>query len=324
MKKVNNKTPKGEKKRIYDIVVSGQDRAEHDFYATPKEAVKYLLNVEKFDSNIWECASGQNHIADVLNEYGYNVRTSDIVKRTPTTEVKDFLTVKKKWNGDIITNPPFTLAKEFVEKSLSLVKNGQKVAMFLRLQFLDSLNRYELFKNCPPKRVHVFSRRVKCAKDGDFTHYKSGGVQSNAWFVWEKGYQGKPEIDWINHDEELDERRMRATSKVDKGTKNKTTSARIVCFWNQSATDAACIVRSLNSHMTVCEIKAIETGIAGGRIAGTIQKMYQSASINGLQTVMCQTHTDAIPVVRWHVGMYEMPQCTARGTPLTVNFAYKE
>ena len=199
------------------MVVSGQDRAEHDFYATPPEAVKYLLNVEKFDTNIWECASGKNHIADVLKEYGYNVRTSDIVKRTPTTEQMDFLSCKeKKWNGDVITNPPFTLAKEFVEKSLSLVGDGKKVAMFLRLQFLDSLKRYELFKNCPPKRVHVFSRRVRCAKNGDFTLYpENGGVQSDAWFIWEKGFNGKPEIDWINHDEKLDESRMRAICEWD-------------------------------------------------------------------------------------------------------------
>ena len=300
------------------MVVSGQDRAEHDFYATPPEAVKYLLNVEKFDTNIWECASGQNHIADVLKEYGYNVRTSDLVKRTPTTEQMDFLSCQeKKWNGDVITNPPFTLAKEFVEKSLSLVGDGKKVAMFLRLQFLDSLERYELFKNCPPKRVHVFSRRVRCAKNGDFALYpKNGGVQSDAWFIWEKGFQGKPEIDWINHDEELDEGRMRATPKVDARTKNKTTSARIICFWNQSATDAACIVRCLNSHITGSEIKAIEIGIAGDKVTSIIHRMNQFASINGLQTAMCQTLTVPISAVGWHVGIYEMPQCTARGTPI--------
>ena len=310
-----NKTQKGGKKRLFDIVVSGQDRAEHDFYATPPEAVKYLLNVEKFDTDIWECASGQNHIADVLKEYGYNVRTSDIVKRTPTTEQMDFLSCKeKKWEGAIVTNPPFKLAKEFVEKSLNLVGNGQKVAMFLRLQFLDGLNRYELFKKCPPKRVHIFSRRVRCAKDGDFTQYKSGGIQSNAWFVWEKGYQGKPEIDWINHDEELDENRMRATPKVVKKAENKATRARIICFWNQSATDTTYLMRSLNSG-TERNHRAIEIGIAGDKVASIIPTMNQSASINGLQANVCQTLTVQIPAVKWHVGMYKMPQCTARGTP---------
>ena len=317
--KRDNKTQKGGKKRLFDIVVSGQDRAEHDFYATPPEAVKYLLNVEKFDSDIWECASGQNHIADVLKEYDYNVRTSDIVKRTPTTEQMDFLSCKEKeWKGAIVSNPPFTLAKEFVEKSLTLVGNGQKVAMFLRLQFLDGLKRYELFKNCPPKRVHIFSRRVRCAKDGDFTQYKSGGIQSNAWFVWEKGYQGKPEIDWINHDEELDENRMRATPKENKKAGNMATKVRIICFWNQSTTDATCLVRSLYSHGTEGNHRAIEIDIAADKFASIIPTMNQSASINGLQTAMCQALIAPIPAVGWHIGMYEMPQCTARGTPVHV------
>jgi len=317
MKKENNKPPKGRKKRLFDIVVSGQDRAEHDFYATPSEAVKYLLNVEKFDTDIWECASGQNHIADMLKEYGYSVRTSDIVKRTPTTEQMDFLSCEEKeWEGAIITNPPFKLAKEFVEKSLSLVGNGQKVAMFLRLQFLDGLNRYELFKNCPPKRVHVFSRRIRCAKDGNFTQYKSGGIQSNAWFVWEKDYQGKTEIDWINHDEELDENRMRATSKENKKAEEKATKARIINIWNQRATDATCLARSLYLPGTDRNHRAIEIGIVGDKVASIIPTMNQSASINGLQIAMCQALVVSVPAVGWKVGMYETPQCTTRGSPI--------
>jgi hypothetical protein len=317
MKTDNNNTQKGGKKRVFDIVVSGQDRAEHDFYATPPEAVKFLLNVEKFDRNIWECASGQNHIADVLREYGYNVRTSDIVKRTPTTEELDFLSCEDSiWDGSIVSNPPFKSGREFVEKALAFVGEGQKVAMFLPLQFLDGLKRYKLFKVNPPIRIHVFSRRIRCGMNGDFTSNKSGGLQSYAWFVWEKGYQGKPEIDWINHDEELDENRMRVTPKEKKKAENKATKARIICLWNQSATDATCLIRSLNLHGTGGEVRAIEIGIAGDKVAGTIPTMNQSASINGLQTAMCQTLTVPIPAVGWTVGMYKMPQCTARGTPL--------
>ena len=48
MKEDSNKPQKGGKKRVFDIVVSGQDRAEHDFYATPLEAipaVKWLVGI---------------------------------------------------------------------------------------------------------------------------------------------------------------------------------------------------------------------------------------------------------------------------------------
>ena len=200
MNKVYGKTPTG-------------GRQEHDYYATEPIAVKLLLNQECFDQNIWECASGENHIANVLKEYGYNVRTSDIVKWTPTTEQKDFLKNRKKWNGDIITNPPFSHAEEFIHKALSLVGNGHKVAMFLRLQFLEGINRYEkLFKENPPKTVYVASRRIKCGKDGDFKSSMSS-IMCLAWYVWEKGFKGNTAIKFINHDEELDETKMMAINK---------------------------------------------------------------------------------------------------------------
>ena len=202
MNKVYGKTPTG-------------GRQEHNYYATEPIAVKLLLNQECFDQNIWECASGENHIANVLKEYGYNVRTSDIVKWTPTTEQKDFLKNRKKWNGDIITNPPFSHAEEFIHKALSLVGNGHKVAMFLRLQFLEGINRYEkLFKENPPKTVYVASRRIKCGKDGDFKSSMSS-IMCLAWYVWEKGFKGNTAIKFINHDEELDETKMMAISKQD-------------------------------------------------------------------------------------------------------------
>ena len=303
MNKVYGKTPTG-------------GRQEYDYYATEPIAVKLLLNQEKFDCNIWECASGETHIADVLKGYGYNVRTSDIVKRTPTTEVKDFLKSRRKWDGDIITNPPFKYALEFIDKALSLVGEGHKVAMFLRLQFLEGIGRYEnLFKDNPPKTVYVASRRIKCGKDGDFNSSMSS-IMCLAWFVWEKGFKGNTVIKWINHDEELDESRMRATQKVAKKAKGKATRARIICFWNKSATDAVSIVRGLYSHRTDFVDKAIEIGIAGGKVASTTPTMSQSASINGLQSYLCLPLIVPMSTVGWNVGMYEMPQCSARGTPI--------
>ena len=316
--KVESKTNNNNmKKRVNNIMVSGKTRAENDFYATDPEAVKYLLNVEKFDCNIWECASGKNHIANVLKEYSYNVRTSDIVKRTPTTEELDFLSCEDSaWDGSIVSNPPFKYGREFVEKALSLVGKGQKVAMFLPLQFLDGLKRYELFKVNPPIRIHIFSRRIRCGMNGDFTSNKSGGLQSYAWFVWEKGYQGKPEIDWINHDEELDENRMRAIPKVTMKVECKTTRARIISFWNRSTTDATCLTRSLFLHETEGKYIGVEISIDVDKVASTFPLMNQSASINGLKAATCQIFTVPIPAVGWKVGMYEMPRCTARGTPL--------
>lgn len=109
----------------------------------------------------------------------------------------DFLKQTKVFNGDIITNPPYKYASRFVEKSLELIPTGNKVAMFLKLQFLESKSRKELFKKYPPKVVYVSSSRIKCAKNGEFEKYPSSAV-AYAWFVWEKGFEGEPVIRWIN------------------------------------------------------------------------------------------------------------------------------
>lgn len=101
--------------------------------------------------------------------------------------------------GDIITNPPYGIALEFIQHALGLVKDGAKVAMFMRLLFLEGKQKYDmLFKPNPPKSVYVCSKRALCAKNGDFGKYESGSFTAYAWFVWQKGYKGKPMLDWIN------------------------------------------------------------------------------------------------------------------------------
>ena len=181
-----------------------KERQNEDYYATDPVAAKMLLEIEDFDKNIliWECASGENHLADVFKENGYTVRTSDIIARTETTEVFDFLSNdnNQQWNGHIITNPPYKYAKEFVEKAMELIPDGCKVGMFLKLQFMEGKSRKQLFKKYPPKIIHVSSSRIMCAKNGEFKKMIDGGGSAVAygWYIWEKGYQGDTIIKWFN------------------------------------------------------------------------------------------------------------------------------
>ena len=101
------------------------------------------------------------------------------------------------FNGDIITNPPYKFAKEFVEQAIKSVPDGHKVAMFLRLLFLEGKQRRKLFDIYPPKTVYVSSSRIDCAKNGDFDS-SNGMAQAYAWFVWEKGYSGSTTVKWFN------------------------------------------------------------------------------------------------------------------------------
>lgn len=173
------------------------DRQSEDYYATEPAATDWLCKLEKFSSPILEPSCGEGHISRQLIAHGYEVVSRDLVDRG-YGEVADFLFFNdEKWDGDIITNPPYALAQEFVEKALQMVSDGHKVAMFLKLTFLAGQSRRAMFKNTPPRRIWVSSSRLKCAMNGDFKAFGSSAVDY-AWFVWEKGYKGHPEIRWFN------------------------------------------------------------------------------------------------------------------------------
>lgn len=176
--------------------VVGADREQHDFYATEPKAVELLLDEEQFQQDILEPCCGLNHIAEVLKSRGYQVITSDLIDRGVGAEVKDFFDYES-WHGDIVTNSPYSHAVDFVEHSLKITEVGSKVAMFLKIQFLEGKKRREFFKQYPPKYIYVASSRLKCAKNGEFEKYGSSAV-CYAWFVWGNGYRGEPSVRWIN------------------------------------------------------------------------------------------------------------------------------
>lgn len=183
---------------IYAVNRRRTDAAEHDYYATEPRAVEMLLELEDFSSFIWEPACGEGHISKVLGKHGYRVMSTDLIDRGFGTGCVDFLkcTSTPASDYDIITNPPYEHALEFVEKALELVAPGRKVAMFLKLTFLESVKRRDLFKNTPPMTVYVSSDRLKCGKNGDFTGPRS--AVAYCWFVWKKGHTGPTYIKWFN------------------------------------------------------------------------------------------------------------------------------
>lgn len=179
-----------------------EQREVNDYYATDPEAVEILLQHETFSPYIWEPACGEGHISEVLKKAGYKVRSSDLINRNyEGAEVLDFLQASPdKMASDIVTNPPYKYAKEFVEQALNISMDSTKIAMLLKLTFLEGQARWKLFEKNPPKRVLVFSKRTVCAKNGDFKKQSSGAL-AYAWFIWEKGFKGDPVIKWINHGE---------------------------------------------------------------------------------------------------------------------------
>ena len=185
----------GNSQAVHAVNQRSQDVAEHDYYATDPQALELLLEQEYFSRRIWEPACGEGHLSKVLEKHEYQVVSSDLVDRGYGRGGIDFLNCSTQWDGDIITNPPYKYAKEFVEKALELVTPGRRVAMFLKLTFLEGQGRRELFKNNPPQIVYVSSARLNCGKNGVFT---GTSAVAYCWVIWEKGHTGPTQIKWFN------------------------------------------------------------------------------------------------------------------------------
>ena len=179
-------------KRAQSLVGSSEGRPDHDFYPTPPEAVNALLEVELFEGVVWEPACGDGAICKVLEANGFTVVATDLIDRGYGETPHDFLTSKLTCDN-IITNPPFTLAEDFIK--LGLTRTTKKVAMLCKLQFLEGAKRKIMFESTPLKNVWVFSKRLSMTRNGE--KMKNSGMIAFSWFVWEHGYTGKPTIGWL-------------------------------------------------------------------------------------------------------------------------------
>ena len=112
--------------------------------------------------------------------------------------VQDFLNFKAAQAGEIdavVTNPPYRLAQQFVRHALTLCP---RVLMLLRLTFLESERRRDVLDGAGLIRVHVFRNRLPMMHRDGSAGNRVSNPTAFAWYVWERGYTGKPEIDRIS------------------------------------------------------------------------------------------------------------------------------
>lgn len=195
--------------------ISKRGRATEDYYATEPRSVKSLLEVCELEGDRYlEPCIGGGHIARTLKECKPEIelRGLDLVDRGceiegVEVEIIDFFKLdveeeigERGYYDNIVTNPPYKHAQAFIEKSLELVREGGKVAMFLKIQFLEGVERYKFYQDTPPKEVYVFASRQSPMRDGRSCDEKGkpwGSTMCFGWFVWEKGYKGSTEVKWL-------------------------------------------------------------------------------------------------------------------------------
>ena len=195
-------------------------RETDDFYATDPEALEALLQhcsywlhrqlsiakrVElgklytRMPGYIWECACGNGNLADLLLKHNFNVYATDLKDRGYGIQRNlDFLHTQERHGEIILTNPPYSLATEFIEHALELLPYGGLYIALMNITYLSGQKRYERVysKGCL-REIYVFSKRIECWKNNEKPKDKCGSIANYAWYVFQKGFIGQPTLYWL-------------------------------------------------------------------------------------------------------------------------------
>lgn len=128
-----------------------------------------------------EPAANRGHMVAPLWEWFDEIYASDVHDYGAGFPIEDYLfgplPDRVNWT---ITNPPFRLAEQFIERALA---SSDCVAVIVRAAFLEGQGRFErLFAKTPPSHVLQFTERVvmhkgKLSPDGST-------ATAYAWLVW--------------------------------------------------------------------------------------------------------------------------------------------
>lgn len=197
-------------------------REENDFYATDPKALLLLLNkcsnklkdlletakesTHDCAFDIWECACGNGNLFEVLYNNAFDVLPTDIEYRG----CKDIYFIQEdflKHNGKyidqyvapiILTNPPYSLATEFIEHALEILPDGGLYIALMNITYLAGQKRFErVYSKGTLREVYIFSKRIECWKNNERPKDKCGSMANYAWYVFQKGYNGQPTLYWL-------------------------------------------------------------------------------------------------------------------------------
>lgn len=161
-------------------------RAKDDFYPTPDWVGAILIKHHQFNGKIWECACGDGALAEQLAAAGYDVVSTDLINRGYGKSGIDFLLESTAIAENIVTNPPFNLAYEFMEHGLFL---GKTLALLLPIRYLAGLKRSKFYKTNPPCKIVIIPKKIDFLGIGK-------PVMEFAWFIWDKSYNGATYVIW--------------------------------------------------------------------------------------------------------------------------------
>lgn len=163
---------------------SNYEREKNDYYSTDPKAITLLHKYGLLDKDVpyFETAVGGGNLAKELERLGYNVtRAIDLYDRGYGETGKDFFKENEVFKGNTITNPPYKHINRWIEHSLNITDG--KVYIFCRIQTIETLGRYRIFKRNPPLWICPFVKRIQCYRGND-TSLKGSAV-CYSWFIWD-------------------------------------------------------------------------------------------------------------------------------------------
>jgi hypothetical protein len=183
--------------------------ADHslDAYWTPPEATKALMAIERLPKAIADPCCGTGAILDVLTNARHSTFGADIVDYGwPYTVIRDYLAEPVMMNDTgIVTNPPFRLAEAFIRKAIA--DDCKFHAWLMRTNFLESVARLKLWRDHPPSRIWISSRRLPMMHRFGWEGPRASSNVSYAWFVWDNRdwapvKRERTTVDWFDWSEE--------------------------------------------------------------------------------------------------------------------------
>lgn len=161
---------------VLPAINSGGVRREHDFYPTPPVAPLALLPfISRWPRPVWNPCCGTGAISKILESCGYAVHSADLVDRGYGS-VQDFFSVKSPVHNSIITNPPFSLAGEFIRHAYEI--GVRQMALLLKSNFFSSKKSLAVFETWRPSIIAPLTWRL------DFTG--AGAPHTDCmWVIWE-------------------------------------------------------------------------------------------------------------------------------------------
>jgi hypothetical protein len=173
------------------------ERESDEHYVEPPWCSERLFDVERFRGPVHDPCCGFGTIPEAAMRAGITATGADLVNRGWTLgDVEDFFQTNcKRWN--VVCNPPFNIAREFMEHALSVV--GYKVAAIFPTA---RLNAARWLDEMPLRRVYLLTPRPSMppghviAAGGK----PGGGKMDFCWLVFDKRYTGTAEITWLHRD----------------------------------------------------------------------------------------------------------------------------